>query len=116
MAFSITETIAGDTATFTLVGELDASSAPAFRDQIEAAATAHVKQLVLNLGALEYMSSAGLRVLVYAKQKMGTGVDIILVGTQPMVKDTLEKTGFHRSVRMVESFEVPNGTTEGTAG
>jgi anti-anti-sigma regulatory factor len=43
-----------------------------------------------------------LRVLIYAKQKMGTGVDITLKGTQPMVKDTLEKTGFHHSVTMVD--------------
>jgi anti-anti-sigma factor len=48
------------------------------------------------------MASAGLRVLIYAKQKMGTGVDITLKGTQPMVKDTLEKTGFHHSVTMVD--------------
>ncbi len=64
-----------------------------------------MKQVVLNLSDLEYMSSAGLRVLIYAKQKMGVGVDIILVGTQPMVQDTLEKTGFNRSVTMVDSAD-----------
>ena len=105
MAFTITENIANGTATFTLTGELDAASAPAFREQIEAAAGAHVTQVVLNLGGLEYMASAGLRVLIYAKQKMGTGVDIKLVDTQPMVRDTLEKTGFHHSVTMVDSAE-----------
>jgi anti-anti-sigma factor len=103
MAFTITDTIADGTATFTLVGELDASSAPAFHDKIETAAAANVKKLVLDLSKLEYMSSAGLRVLIYAKQKMGVGVDIVLVGTQPMVQDTLEKTGFNRSVTMVDS-------------
>src|SRR4051794_13871939 len=100
MAFTITDTIGDNTATFTLAGELDASSAPAFHEKIETAASANVKKLVLDLSALEYMSSAGLRVLIYAKQKMGVGVDIILVGTQPMVQDTLEKTGFNRSVTM----------------
>lgn len=105
MAFNITETIAGGTATFTLIGELDAAAAPAFREQIDAAAAAQVKELILNLSGLEYMSSAGLRVLIYAKQKMGMSVDLILVGTQPMVRDTLEKTGFHHSVTLVESHE-----------
>ena len=103
MAFTITDTINDGIATFTLVGELDASAAPAFREKIESASAANVTQLVLNLGDLEYMSSAGLRVLIYAKQKMGTGVDIVLVDTQPMVRDTLQKTGFNRSVRMVDS-------------
>jgi anti-sigma B factor antagonist len=107
MAFDITETIANGTATFTLVGELDAASAPAFRERIDTAAAAQVKQLVLNMSGLEYMSSAGLRVLIYAKQKMGMGVDLTLVGTQPMVRDTLEKTGFHHSVTLVDSVESP---------
>src|SRR5262245_2983558 len=49
MAFTITDTIADGTATFTLVGELDASSAPAFHDKIETAAAASVKKLVLDL-------------------------------------------------------------------
>ena len=103
MAFTVTETIADGTATIVLTGELDAVSAPQFRDTIEAAAAARVKQLVLNLKGLEYMASAGLRVLIYAKQKMGLGVEIVLVDTQPMVRDTLEKTGFHHSVKMVDS-------------
>jgi anti-sigma B factor antagonist len=103
MAFTVTETIADNTATFVLNGELDASSAPAFREKIELAAAAHVQKLVLNLAGLEYMASAGLRVLIYAKQKMGTGVDIALVDTQPMVRDTLEKTGFHHSVTLIDS-------------
>jgi anti-anti-sigma factor len=103
MAFTVTDSIADGTATFTLTGELDAAAAPAFREKIEAAAAARVKKLVLNMGGLEYMASAGLRVLIYAKQKMGTGVDIALVDTQPMVRDTLEKTGFHHSVTLVDS-------------
>jgi anti-sigma B factor antagonist len=103
MAFTVTDTIADDTATFTLTGELDATAAPAFREKIEAASAAQVKKLVLNMGGLEYMASAGLRVLIYAKQKMGTGVDIVLVDTQPMVRDTLEKTGFHHSVTLIDS-------------
>jgi anti-sigma B factor antagonist len=102
VAFTITDSIADNAANFVLTGELDASSAPAFRDKIEAASAANVQKLVLDLSDLEYMSSAGLRVLIYAKQKMGVGVDIVLVGTQPMVQDTLEKTGFNRSVTMVD--------------
>jgi anti-sigma B factor antagonist len=109
MAFTITGTIADTTATLNLVGELDAAAAPAFREQVDAASAAHVKELILNMGDLEYMSSAGLRVLIYAKQKMGTGVDLILVGTQPMVLDTLQKTGFHHSVTLVDSA---GGTTD----
>ena len=55
---------------------------------------------------LEYMASAGLRVLIFAKQKMGSEVDIYVVAPQEMVLDTLNKTGFAQSVFIVEEYEV----------
>ena len=48
------------------------------------------------------MSSAGLRVLIFSKQKMGADVQIYVVRPQEMVLDTLEKTGFHHSVTIVD--------------
>ncbi|MBW4561841.1 MAG: anti-sigma factor antagonist [Mojavia pulchra JT2-VF2] len=105
MAFSATLEIAGDTAKITLTGELDASSAPIFRVEVENAAKAGVKRLVLLLQDLEYISSAGLRVLIFAKQKMGANADIYVVAAQEMVVDTLEKTGFSESVIMVDEYD-----------
>jgi anti-anti-sigma regulatory factor len=36
---------------------------------------------------------------------MGPGVDIYVVGAQEQVQDTLDKTGFSRSVFSVESYD-----------
>ncbi len=105
MALSTTITTEGDTATITLAGELDASSAPQFKAEVEQAAGQGVKKLVLMMQDLEYMASAGLRVLIFAKQKMGADTDIYLVGTQELVKETIEKTGFDQSVYMVDTYE-----------
>ncbi len=105
MALTTTITTAGDTATITLAGELDASSAPQFKAEVEQAAGQGVKKLVLMMQDLEYMASAGLRVLIFAKQKMGADTDIYLVGTQELVKETIEKTGFDQSVYMVDTYE-----------
>lgn len=107
MAFAISTQIDRDAAIMTLTGELDAAAAPAFRDQIEQlAGAAEVHRLVLLLQDLSYMASAGLRALVFAKQKLGSDVELILVGTQDAVGETIELTGFHHSVTMVDTFEV----------
>jgi len=54
---------------------------------------------------LEYMASAGLRVLIFTKQKMGPEVDIYPIGTQEMVMDTITKTGFDQSVIIQDHYE-----------
>lgn len=105
MAFESTLEMKNDIALITLVGELDASVAQAFRDRIEEAATNKARKLVLQLAALEYMSSAGLRTLVFAKQKMGGAVTIYVVGAQPQVVEPIRQTGFHHSVTMMDNYD-----------
>lgn len=105
MAFNATLEISKGIAKITLSGELDASSAPLFKAEIEKAAVADPARLVLMMQDLEYMASAGLRVLIFAKQKMGAAADIYMVGPQEMVLETLQKTGFDQSVIIVDQYE-----------
>lgn len=104
MAFSANPSVQGDVATIALSGELDASAAPSFRDAIEKVSGQNLTRLVLMMQELEYMASAGLRVLIFAKQKMGSHVDIYVVAPQEQVKDTLEKTGYDKGVIMTDSY------------
>ncbi|WP_413160489.1 anti-sigma factor antagonist [Capilliphycus salinus ALCB114379] len=105
MAFTATLETLETSAKITLSGELDANAAPEFKAKIEEAARQNLQRLVLVMKDLEYMASAGLRVLIFAKQKMGKTVDIYLVGVQDSVKETLEKTGFHHSVILLDEYE-----------
>jgi len=105
MAFESTLEMKGDIAKITLTGELDASVAQILRDRVEEAASQHAKKLVLLLATLDYMSSAGLRTIVFAKQKMGSGVTIYLVGAQPHVTEAIRQTGFHHSVVMLDNYD-----------
>jgi anti-anti-sigma factor len=105
MTFSATLETRDNNAFITLSGELDASTAADFKAQVEAAAAAQPQDLILDMSALEYMASAGLRVLIFAKQKMGQAVNIYVVAPQELVRGTIEKTGFHHSVQIVDRYE-----------
>ncbi|WP_019507605.1 anti-sigma factor antagonist [Pleurocapsa sp. PCC 7319] len=104
MTFNATLATTKDIATITLSGELDATAAPLFKQEVTKAAPLGVQKLVLLMKDLEYMASAGLRVLIFAKQKMGKGVDIYLISPQEMVLDTIKQTGFHHSVIVMDEF------------
>ncbi len=105
MAFSaeLKMTPAG-VAMITLVGELDASVADQFRSEIQKAADQDAKRLVLMLKGLDYMASAGLRVLIFAKQKMGSQVDIYVVEPTEAIRETITMTGFVQSVIVMDEY------------
>lgn len=104
MALDLTLEVQNDTAKITLVGDLDGSTAQSFKDKIEEAAKNEVKKLVLLMQDLDFMASAGLRMLIFSKQRMGADVEIFVVGAQEMVLETIEKTGFHHSVTIVDEY------------
>lgn len=106
MAFdaSLEMTPAG-AAKITLKGELDAAAAPRLRTAIEDAAARHATRLVLVMTELEFMASAGLRTLVFARQKMGADVDLYVVGAQPPVLETINMTGFQHSVILADTYD-----------
>jgi anti-anti-sigma factor len=105
MAFDVSMEMDNGIARITLTGELDASVAPQFQERIKEAADAKAQKLVLMLEGLNYMSSAGLRALVFAKQKMGAAVKIYLIGAQEAVVEPIRQTGFHYSVIMLDSYD-----------
>ena len=105
MAFNATVEDNNGIVKIALSGELDASTAPDFKTAVEEAAALNPKRLVLIMNDLEYMASAGLRVLIFAKQKMGASVDIYMVGVQEMVLDTIQKTGFDQSVYLLDEYD-----------
>lgn len=104
MTFQSNLQLKNDVAIITMSGELDAASAPALKTDVEKAAVATPKRLVLDMTDLEFMASAGLRVIVFSKQKMGEAVDLYIAGAPEMVVDTLEKAGFHHSVILVDQY------------
>ena len=76
-----------------IVGRLDTVTAPAL-DKTVNEDIGDTKNLVLDLNGLEYISSAGLRVLLGAQKKMQKIGTMKLKNVCEEVMDVLEMTGF----------------------
>ncbi len=107
MALDLSLKIENQIATIVLTGEINSATAPDFKSKIEEVAGINPlpQTLVLDMEKLEFMASAGVRVLVFTKQKMGKNVEVFILKPNEMVKDTLTKTGVHHSVKIVDSFD-----------
>ena len=104
MAFKVSSAVTGDVVSLTLAGELDATSAPTFKTEIDKAVGQTPHSLVVQVKDLTFMASAGLRVLIYAKQKLGSRVALYMVAPQETILSTLRMTGFDKSVYIVDQW------------
>ena len=79
--------------TLKLSGRLDTTTAPdldaAINEQVDS-----IDELLMDFTDLEYISSAGLRVLLSAQKKMGKKGGMTLTGVQDTVMEVFEVTGF----------------------
>lgn len=82
-----------NTATIEIIGRLDTVTAPAL-DKMIAEELEGVTALTLDMNALEYISSAGLRVVLTAQKKMQKIGSMKLIGVSEAVMEVFEMTGF----------------------
>ena len=82
-----------DATVIELVGRLDTTTAPAL-DKTIAEDIGDTKNLVLNIKGLEYISSAGLRVLLSAQKKMQKIGSMKVTNVCEAVMEVFEMTGF----------------------
>src|SRR5690242_15326250 len=108
MALTMHSSSEGNTAKLRLVGEVDGTTAGLMRAEVDKLLGSSPRQLILQMEELTFMSSAGLRVLIFAKQKAPT-LDIYVVKPQPPIVDTLRKTGFYDGVYVTDT-EPDTGT------
>jgi anti-sigma B factor antagonist len=80
-------------ATIEIIGRLDTVTAPAL-DKMIAEELEGVTALTLDMNALEYISSAGLRVVLTAQKKMQKIGSMKLIGVSEAVMEVFEMTGF----------------------
>lgn len=91
----VTETYQEGTPVLRLKGRLDASTAPAFEEKLLSLIEAGHRALALDFRELDYISSAGLRVLlVGAKKVKPLNGKMVLFALNDHVRQVFEVAGF----------------------
>lgn len=89
----IDKTLKGTELTLVLTGRLDTTTAPDLEAQLRASMDG-ISSLVMDFAALEYISSAGLRVLLSANKVMNEQGAMIIRYANKSVLEVFEVTGF----------------------
>jgi len=77
------------------IGRLDSNTAKAFEEKVIGAIEADKPRMVIDLAGLDYISSAGLRVLLMAAKRIKAAQgNLILCGLQPHVREVFDVSGF----------------------
>ena len=79
--------------TLALEGRLDTGTAPQLEAELKAS-LAYVSTLVLDFAGLEYISSAGLRVLLGAQKTMSKKGGMVIRNVNEVISEVFEVTGF----------------------
>ena len=90
---TIERNVNGAVVTLKIVGRLDTSTAPALEVAVDGFA-ADIKELILDCSALEYVSSAGLRVILKAQKRMNVQGGMKLIGVNETIMEDFDITGF----------------------
>ncbi len=89
-----------------VAGKIDASNSPKVERQIATYTASVQKVVILDLLGTEYMSSAGLRVvLVFARSLKEKGLDLIISGLHGHVKEVFELSGLYSIFRIFQTVD-----------
>ena len=90
---NIKKTQNADNMTIAIEGRLDTTTAPELEAELKASLDS-VSELVLDCEKLDYISSAGLRVLLSAQKVMGKKGGMKVIHVNETVMEIFEVTGF----------------------
>jgi len=98
----------------TVSGRIDSATAPELEKVLLGLIQSGQKNIVVNLGGTEFISSAGLKALLSALMKVRKSVpagDVVIAEIRPQLKESFDLVGFDRlfkfydnSLRAVGSF------------
>jgi anti-anti-sigma factor len=94
-------------AIFSPAGRIDGTNAAAAEAELKSILESEGPNLILDLSGVDYLSSAGLRVvLVAAKSTRASGGKLVLAGPRPAISEILAMSGFDRIIETTASVEL----------
>ena len=90
---TINKNVSGTTLTIALEGRLDTTTAPELEKELKDSLS-NMEALVLDFSGLDYISSAGLRVLLFAHKQMSARGGMKVTHVNEIVNEVFEVTGF----------------------
>ena len=90
---TIEKNVNGNELALNLCGRLDTITAPALDAELKQSLIG-IEKLVMDFGKLEYLSSAGLRVLLTAQKTMNKQGEMIITNVNDTIMEIFEMTGF----------------------
>jgi anti-sigma B factor antagonist len=90
---TIEKNLNGTELTVTITGRLDTTTAPQLEAELKQSING-IEKLVLDFANLEYLSSAGLRVLLQAQKTMNKQGEMIIKNVNDTINEIFEVTGF----------------------
>ena len=90
---TIEKKINQNTATFVVSGRLDTQTAPELEKELDSVLL-ELKELTFDMTNLEYVSSAGLRVILKAQKAMNAQGSMKLTGVNDSIMEVFDITGF----------------------
>ena len=90
---TIAKNLNGNSLTLHLSGRLDTTTAPELESVVDSS-LAGVQELILDMEALEYISSAALRVILKAQKLMNSKGSMKLIHVNDTIMEVFDITGF----------------------
>lgn len=90
---NIEKTMTDGTVVLKLIGRLDTTTAPALETTVDGC-IAGIQELVMDCSELEYVSSAGLRVILKAQKLMNAQGSMKVTNVNEAIMEVFEITGF----------------------
>lgn len=102
----LTKSKNGETLIFSVQGRLDAQTSPQAEKDLKQWLAEGEKRLVGDLSSLDYISSAGLRLmLMVAKGAKGQGGGLCLFGLSPSVQEVFTIAGFNKIIPIAANLD-----------